>query len=552
MLACNLSAKKLNNKYIMKAITRIISVVFLFFTVACSTFAQRTITGIVYNNGEPAGGILVEAQKSNDSFYTSFDGKYEIKISDKTNFIRFTFLDETKKVDIDANTPDVFNFSWDGSEIPNSDDEVGVVLKDINELQKDRDMDFLNNYSLYREFFKQDDYKSALPHWRIVYKTYPKSTAQIYIDGLKMMESRMQQALNTSTKVQYLDTMMMIYDKRMKYLDNAGELLGRKAAKYLETVITLDLSKEDYIKDLKTGYGFAEKSIEKSGDNSLPAVLVLFMQSTKILFSLDQFEKGVVFENFEKTMSILDAQMKNEELKEQASTTIPLIEGIIEGSGALDCEGLVEFYTPKYNATPNDIELIKKIIRMFKRENCENDFSIKLSEELYQLEPSAEAAYNMARAFLKKENYPKAFEYYQKAYSAETDISTKATYYYEAAGLSLQQGRLQNARDLANDAIKLKSDYCEAYLLIGEIYAQASKAFSEDDFERTTVFWLSVDYFKKAASFEKCRDDAYSKVNFYENYFPNKEEVFFRSLTIGNNHYLGGWINETTKVRAKQ
>jgi len=536
----------------MRAITRIISVVFLFFTVACSTFAQRTITGIVYNNGQPAGGILVEAQKSNDSFYTSFDGKYEIKISDKTKFIRFTFLDESKKVDISAETPDVFNFSWDGSEVPNSDDEVGVILKDINVLQKDRDMDFLNNYSLYREFFKQEDYKSALPHWRIVYKTYPKSTAQIYIDGLKMMESNMQQALNTKSKVLYLDTMMMIYDKRMKHMDNAGELLGRKAAKYLETVITLDLSKEDYINDLKTGYGFAEKSIEKSGDSSEPAVLVLFMQSAKILYSLDQFAKGVVFENFEKTMNILDAQMKKDETKEKAATAVPLIEQIIESSGVLDCQGLVDFYTPKYKTNPKDVELIKKIIRMFKRENCENDFSIKLSEELYQLEPSSEAAYNMARSFLKKENYQKAFEYYQKAYSAEPDNNLKATYYYEAAGLSLQQGKLQNARDLANEALKLRSDYCEAYILIGEIYAQASKNFSEDDFERTTVFWLSVDYFKKAASYEKCRDDANSKVNFYENYFPNKEEIFFRSLTIGNNHYLGSWINETTKVRAKQ
>lgn len=536
----------------MKAITKLLSVVFLFSLVACSTFAQRTITGTVYNNGEPAGGILIEAHKSNDSFYTSFDGKYEIKISDKTKFIRFTFLDVSKKVDITPETPDIFNFSWDGSELPNSEDEVGAVLKDINELQKDRDMEFLNNYSLYREFFKQEDYKSALPHWRIVYRTYPKSTAQIYIDGLRMMEENMARALNTSTKIQHLDTMMMIFDKRMKYMDNVGELLGRKAAKYLETIITLDLSRDEYIKHLKTGYGFAEKSIEKSGNTTEPAVLVLFMQSTKILYSMDQFNKSVVFDNFEKTMTILDLQVKNDDTREKANTAIPLIEQIIESSGALDCNGLVDFYTPKYKESPDNVELIKKILRMFKRENCENDFSMQLSEKLFQLEPSAEAAYNMARSFLKKENYAKAFEYYERAYNSESSNDQKAIYYYEAAGLSLQQHKLQNARDLAREAIKLKSDYCEALQLIGETYAQASKSFSEDDFERSTVFWLAVDYFRRAAAIDKCKDDANSKANFYENYFPNKEEIFFRSLTIGNNHYLGSWINETTKVRAKQ
>ena len=157
-------------KSIMKAITRITGVLVLFLFVACATFAQRTVSGVVYNNGEPAAGIHVEAHKSNDSYYTSFDGKYEIKVSEKTKFIRFTFLDDSKKLEIEGNNADVINFSWDGSELPSSDDEVGVILKAINKLQKDRDMDFLNNYSLYREFFQQNDYKSALPHWRIVYK----------------------------------------------------------------------------------------------------------------------------------------------------------------------------------------------------------------------------------------------------------------------------------------------------------------------------------------------------------------------------------------------
>ncbi|MFA9389770.1 MAG: tetratricopeptide repeat protein [Prolixibacteraceae bacterium] len=536
----------------MKAITKITGVVILFIAITISSFAQRTITGVVYNNGEPAGGILVEAHKSNDSFYTSFDGKYEIKISEKTKFIRFTFLDESKKVDVDETTPDVLNFSWDGGKLPSEDDEVGVILKDINALQKDRDMDFLNNYSLYREFYKQEDYKSALPHWRILYKTYPKSTDQIYKDGLKIYEDKMNVALDVKTKLNYLDTMMIIYDKRMKYMDNVGEYMGRKAAKYLETIITLDISRDIYIKDLKTGYGFAEKSIEKSDVNVEPAVLVLFMQCTKILYSMNEFKKAVIFDNYEKTMNILDQQLENKDQMDKANTAIPLIESIIESSGALDCAGLVEFYTPKYKESPKNVALIKKILRMFKRENCENEFSMMLSEKLFQLEPSPEAAYNMARSFLKKEDYTKAFEYYAKAYNTETDPKTKATYYYEAAGLSLQQGKLQNARDFANMAIKQNGEYCEAYMLLGEVYAQASKTYSDDEFERSKVFWLAVDYFNKAANIAKCKDDAKNKVSFYSNYFPNTEEIFFHSLTIGSNHYLGGWINETTKIRAKQ
>lgn len=535
----------------MKAITKTIIVVLLIF-VSFASFAQRKITGIVYLNGEPAAGILVEAHRSNDSYFTGFDGKYEIQITDKSKFIRFTFLDNSKRVNVEEITTDVFNFSMDGSEIPDVGDEPGVVLKTLEQLQKDRDMDFLNNYSLYREFLKQDDVKSALPYWRTVYKIYPKSTVQIYIDGLRMMEFQMNKEMMTDTKKAYLDSMMLIFDKRIKYLDNAGEILGRKAAKFLEVVLTLDLNEDELISAIKKGYGFAEKSIEESGMKTEPAVLVLYMQSTRRLYTFHEFSQATVLENYEKVMDLLDQQMKNGEMTEKAAQALPLIEQIIENSGALDCESMVKLFTQKFKDNPNDVEQIKKILRMFRQNSCDNDLMVELSEKLFSLEPSPEAAYNMARMFLRKDDNARAFEYYERAYTKETNNDLKAVYYYEAAALSLQKGMLQKSRDLAKEAVKIKPDYCEAYMILGEVYAQASKDFSTDDFERNTVFWLAVDYFRKASSFENCSADGANKVRFFENYFPSKDEVFFRSYEEGANHFIGGWINETTKVRVKK
>ncbi|HKK81523.1 MAG TPA: tetratricopeptide repeat protein [Prolixibacteraceae bacterium] len=536
----------------MKAITKNIGLTVIVVFLALATNAQRTITGIIYNSGEPAAGILVEAHRSNDSYYTSFDGKYEIEVSEKSKWLRFTFLDDSKKIDIRENKSKVINFSWDGSEIPSSDEEAGVILKTLDELRKDRDMDFLNNYSLYREFFKQGDYKSALPNWRKVYKTYPKSTTQIYRDGLEMMESFLVDAMNTDIKKAYLDTMMQIYDKRIKYLDSKGELLGRKAADYLEKVLTLDIPEDELIKDIKKGYGFAEKSMEESGVDTEPAVIVLFMQSTRRLFTFNEFSSETVLENYEKAMNLLEKQVKNKETEDKAEQAIPLVEQILEGSGAMDCETMLKLYKSKFRENPEDIELIKKALRAFEKADCENTLIVEMSEQLYELEPSAEAAFNMARMFLKKEKYPKAFNYYEKAYNLATNNEDKALYYYEAAGLALQQGDLEKSRDLAKKAVGSKSDYCEAYMLLGEVYAQASKGYSDSDFERSTVFWLATDYFKKAAQYPNCKSDAQSKIKFYQNYFPNKEDVFFNSLEIGKNYYIGGWINETTTVRAKE
>jgi tetratricopeptide (TPR) repeat protein len=542
-------------KVIMKTSIKTFTLVLLILLTTAG-FAQRTLSGIVYMNGKPQAGVVVEAQRSNDKFYTSFDGKYEIKIHEKTKFLKFTFLDESKRMNIDENTPDVNPFSFDGKEIPEGEAEPGVILKTIEQLSKDRDMEFLNPYSLYREFFKQEDYKSAMPHWRKLYKFYPKSTAQIYIDGVRMYDILMEKAPDAHTKSIYLDSIMMVFDKRIKYMDNVGELLGRKAAKYLETILqpSLGLNEHQLLDGVTKGYGFAEKSIKESGNKSEPTVVVLFMQSARKLYSADEITKSTILENYENSMAILESQLSDPDLKENAEKSIQLVEQIIEGSGALDCKALVELYEPKFKQTPDDISLLKKMARMLRKENCtESEFFATVSENLYKLEPSADAAFNMANMFVKRSAYDKAFEYYEKAYSVnETEPATRATYYYFAGMLGLQRERHQFARDMAREALKLRPDYCEAMLLMGEVFGQAGRGFSSDDFERTTVYWLAVDYFEKASRISGCATDGSSKSSFYSNYFPNREEVFFRSLTEGQRYTVGGWINESTTVRVKR
>ena len=85
---------------------------------------------------------------------------------------------------------------------------------------------------------------------------------------------------------------------------------------------------------------------------------------------------------------------------------------------------------------------------------------------------------------------------------------------------------------------------------MGDIYVASSKSFEGDDFEKSAVFWVAVDYYERARrAGEDCAIDAAQKAATYRKYFPNKEEAFFRSLQEGQTYKIGGWINESTKVR---
>jgi len=156
----------------------------------------------------------------------------------------------------------------------------------------------------------------------------------------------------------------------------------------------------------------------------------------------------------------------------------------------------------------------------------------------------------MAHEYLRKNDIENAKKYYQQAISQETDPKLLASYYYERGYLLFRvESNYQEAREMARKAISLDPDLCDAYMLIGDIYGQASRKFEGTNLEKSAIFWVAVDYFNKARRGDDCADDAAAKASDYKKYFPNKEDAFMEGLQSGQTYKVGGWINETTTVR---
>lgn len=527
---------------------------------ATGALAQRVIQGTVYKDGEPAAGITVEAHKGS-SMMTSFDGKYKVDADEKTKWIKFTYIDETKKLDIDDDPVNQIDFAFTGK-LPSggSDDDEGadVILKSAEELLSEQDREFMNQLSLYTEFYKQGDYMSSLPYWRKIYTTYPRSTSNIYIHGAKIYEYLIENAKTDAERDKYLAEYMKLHDKRVKHFGQEGFVLGRKATAWLEYKLdenrTSLLEGDDLKEVLKVGYEWLEKSVDLQGPEAeLPTVLLL-MQTTRSLFKLGELSKETVVKNYEKSNKLLNQVIsKNEDAYRVANAKEiqPYIENLFGTSGAADCETLVNIFTPQFQEKFDDVEYIKSMLRRLRKAKCDNSELVeKATIRLYELEPSAEAAFNMARRYLKKDNMDKAKEYYQQAISQETDPMLLASYHYERGLLRYAKlNDLSGAREEARKALALDSDMCEANLLIGDIYVASTRNFNGDDFEKAAIFWLAVDYYTKARRSDNCAVDASEKISTYRRYFPNKEEAFMRSVSQGDSYKIGGWINESTKVR---
>ncbi len=534
----------------MKAIHKGIIFLTVFITSFNVNFYKKAIAqddvveGTVYKDGEPAPAATVTAHKTKDSYFTSFDGKYKVKIHRKSKYIKVALGEEEKKIELNGkNQIDVFF----GEKKKIDREEKGVILKSFQELTNDDN--FKRNYT-YIDHYQLGNYDEAYSGWSVLFRIYPKSTANIYIHGSKILSHKIKNAENEKTKKAYIDTLMKLYDKRIKYFNQEGFVKGRKG------VDMLRYRKEN----VKEAYKLLSKSVELQKNETEDAVLVTFMQTSVHLLKTGKLDGKDVINNYMTAIDIAKSKIANAETDndlKRAQTAKANIEKLFANSGAAGCKDLVKIYTPKFEENPNDIEMLKNLTNILGENECTDaELYINASEKLYELEPSALAAYNLARFFFKNENHEKACEYYQEAISRQEDEAEKARYYFELAFSESELGKYSDSRSHALKAAKLKEDWGDPYILVATLYASSGGMCATDPNEnvkaiqRKAVYWAAVDMLQKAISVDpSVKSKASSLISSYRAHYPNKQDAFFVGYKEGDTFQIGCWINTTTKVR---
>lgn len=529
-------------------------------TVVFNSHAQRIIKGTVYKDGKPAAGVNVEIHKGG-TMMTSFDGKYELQADAKSKYIKFTMLatDESKKLNIEGKTENEIDFYFDDKKPAEvqATNTKGVCLKSREELLTEKNEEYSNDLSLYEQSYRQDDYISALPHWKNIYEKYPKSSINLYKHGITMYNTLIEKANTDVEKEKLLNESLPVYDNRIKYFGEKGYVLGRKAKAYLDFYLNTDKKVDDekLKKIWKTGNDWLAESIKEQGNATETPVFLLYVQTTVALFKAGETTKEKVFENYEKSVEFLNniiQKDKDVEKVDVAKQTLAIVDDIFVKSGAADCEALIKFYSQQFEQNSGNIDFIKVMLSRLRKAKCDDSELYSLAtEKLYKLDPSPEAAFNMARRFAKNDDIAKAKEYYKQAIEQETDKSRLSDYYNEMSFMVfVKENSLVEARNLAKKSLEYDPKNCQSLMLLAKIYSQANRVYGADAFEKATTFWVAADYMERArAASEECATEAGQKAAEYRRYFPSKEEGFMRTLKEGQSYFVGGWIGENTRVR---
>ncbi len=405
----------------------------------------------------------------------------------------------------------------------------------------------LKNLSLYYEFYKHKNYEDALNPWRKAYTICPEAKESLYAYGVNIYRYFLEKEKDPEKQSAYADTIMMIYDKRIEYFPaNKGDVLGRKG------VDLLRYKRQDGSEFIKEGYDILKESIQIEKESSSPVVITTFVSSGISLFLNGELDNETLINDYVMVSDILDAQLmkKPTETGKRAREAIDIN---IKESRAMTCEAINNIFSPKFDQNKDNRDWLKLIIGFMDDADCVNEALYeKSSEQLYSLEPDAEAAYALARLFFKKEAYTKAKKYYLEAIENSEDPDSKANYYYELG--VVEQNFLKSPRlavQYAQEAINLKPNWGDPYILLGSAYISGNNDFS-DDFEKRTVYWVAVDMFYKAKSVDpSVTDKASGLISDFTNYFPSKEDLFFHGIPEGSSYTVKGWIDRTTTARSK-
>ena len=412
--------------------------------------------------------------------------------------------------------------------------------------------------SLYNEFYKQKNYKDAVNDWRKVYQNCPAASKNTFIRGATIYKNLIKAETDNAKKEALIDTLMMIYDQRIVYFKQEGAVLASKG---------VDLYSYRGKEAAADVYEMLKKSCELEKGETGAGVATVMMQSAVDQYRAEEVDGAEVISAYELAMATIDLAIANnkqivaggdakkvpaaQKELENLDVDIKNVEALFSESGAATCDALIAIFDTKYDANKDDVEWLKKVTKLLDKTECNSsDLFAKTSETLYALEPSAEAARNLAVYFMRKQDLAKSTSYYSKACETQEDPTLKAQYYCEWGRIVLGQKNFSKVRDLANQALKANPSNGNAYIIIGLAYAFDAQNIGSEEVEHGAAYWAAVDKFTKAKQVDSSvEDEANKHISTYKKYFPNKEEAFMFGIQEGSSVTVGGWINEKTTAR---
>ena len=412
-----------------------------------------------------------------------------------------------------------------------------------------------NAYVIYKDYVKLKKFKEAYPIWRKAYYGAPAANGSIkyqFEDGIAIYKNFYETTNDTKLKASYIDTIMMIYDKRVECFGEPSYVAGRKAFDYYYSFRSAT--------DIETIYSLFKEAIDGKGEKADYFIINPFTKilSDKIANEELSLEEGRKYAKLLwRAIDYGTNSGKNKEawaiINEYAPPRLEALEGV---KALYDCEYYTKKYYALFEANPDSCEIINRAYGRLLWGACGNDnpgvqaLKAAKEEKCYTPPPPAGPLRQAFDAYTEG-NYNGAIKLFEEFVELTSDAEKKFKYSLLIA--KIYYGDIRNfpkSREYALKASNYKQESGEPYLLIGKLYASSGPLCGPGrGWDSQIVTWPAIDMFEKAAKDPLVAAEARKLIRTYWQYMPSREDIFSRTIKEGSNFFVGCWIQRNTTVR---
>ena len=421
-------------------------------------------------------------------------------------------------------------------------------------------IDCLNNISLYNEYVKTKNYADAYTYWKKVFSDAPVAQHSIYTNGAVILKNLIAGTKDMNLRKGYADTLMLVYDQQLQYLDKLNLLRktpwteyyvkGEKAHTYITYYPRMDANQ---------AYDMLSEVIELGKAKNQYYIIGDFMKISQAKFKKDENHREQFIQDYltasEYIAQIAEATANSNSSQKDAllkavATTKENVDAYFINSGAADCAQLEAIYAPKVEENKDNLEYLRKVVSVMAMLDCtESEVYYTASEYAHHIAPTAATAAGCAYSYLKRGDMAKSIEYFDQAIELDTIATNKAEYCYKAAIILNSDKQLSKAKSYVTRAISLNGDKGAYYILLANMYAAAPKWNDEPLLDKCKYFVVLDRLYQAKRVDETVAEEANKMISAYSTYTPGKEELFMLGKKEGDKIHVGGIINETTTIR---
>ena len=435
-----------------------------------------------------------------------------------------------------------------------------------------------NAHSIYRQAIKTEDFKIAFENWKIAFNIAPTADGKRdyhFTDGAQLYLRKFEKEEDAAKKEEYKNKALSLIDDAIACY-NAGSITGTNCTddECIQKRIGYLAGRKAYDMFYKFNTPYSQTkealklALEKSGNDAEYIIFDPYAHIVVYEIEKEKMDKAEARSIYEDLNAIADYNIENnaslsdsyQQAKDAMNAKFAVIEHLI-----FDCDFFVNKMRPEYDASPEDVEIWKKIVSKLKAQDCDasNAFLIEVeSKYVTWAEAQNKAAKEefeannpsiMAKKCYDQGDFRCAVDKYKEAIAAETDDEKKASYYFSLASIQFRKLNEYNAaRNSAREAAKLKSNWGRPFILIGDMYGSSARNCGTSWDQRLAIL-AAMDKYSYAKSIDSSvSDDVNSRLSKYSASMPGIEDGFQRGIKEGQNVTVGCWIGETVKVRYKK